>query len=71
MPVHGRTHPALPEDIRRAVEGPHHGWLRLRRFQQIVGYPSINVASRAINVSAPTLTAQIAKLVPRHAALNG
>jgi hypothetical protein len=62
MPSHGRTHPDLPQEIRRAVEGPPHGWLRLRRFQQIIGYPSINVASRAIKVSAATLTAQIAKL---------
>ncbi|MEU8265437.1 LysR family transcriptional regulator [Micromonospora sp. NPDC048999] len=62
MPSHSRTYPDLPDDIRRAVEGPHHGWLRLRRLQQIIGYPSINKAAQALNLHLATLVNQIAKL---------
>jgi hypothetical protein len=62
MPSHSRTYPDLPDDICRAVEGPRHGRLRLRRFQQIIAYPSLNVARRALGSNLATLTNQIAKL---------
>ncbi|WP_213453264.1 hypothetical protein [Rhizomonospora bruguierae] len=48
MPSHARTYPDMPDDIRRSVEGPRHGRLRLRRFQQIMGYPSLNKATQGL-----------------------
>jgi hypothetical protein len=38
-PSHMNVRPDLPEEIRRVVEGPHHGWLRLGCFQHIITYP--------------------------------
>jgi Bacterial regulatory helix-turn-helix protein, lysR family len=62
MPSHGRVHPGLPDEIRRVVEGPHHGWLRLRRFQQIIAYPSLNTAAKGLGTDLSTLTNQVARL---------
>jgi hypothetical protein len=52
----------LPPDIRRAIDGHLHGWLRLRRFQQATAYPSLTQAARHEGVHAATLVTQIRRL---------
>jgi hypothetical protein len=62
MPAHGQHHLDLPDTIRRVVEGPHHGWLRLRRFQQIIAYPSLNTAAKGLGTHLATLLGQVQRL---------
>lgn len=59
---HHRRHPQLPDDIRRAVEGRRHGWQRLRRFQQLVAYPNLSAAGRALGHHASNLNLQLQTL---------
>jgi DNA-binding transcriptional LysR family regulator len=54
-----RKLPHLPDDIRRAVEGKRHGWQRLRRFQQMMAYHSMNVAATALGSHASNLALQL------------
>ena len=56
------VYPDLPDEIRRVVEGPHHGWLRLRRFQQIITYPSLNTAAKGLGTHLTTLLNQVQRL---------
>jgi len=56
------NHPDLPRDIRRAVEGQRTGWQRLRRFQQMVAYPSMNSAAQALDLHTQNLNLQIQRL---------
>jgi len=56
------NHPQLPRDIRRAVEGQRTGWQRLRRFQQMMTYPSMNSAAQALGLHTQNLTLQIQRL---------
>jgi hypothetical protein len=44
------THPELPRDIRRAVEGQRNGWQRLGRFQQMMAYPNMISAAQALGL---------------------
>jgi hypothetical protein len=60
--VHTRTHPDLPADIRRAVEGKRHGWQRLRRFQQLAAHSSVNSAAHALNLHTSNLLLQLDRL---------
>jgi hypothetical protein len=64
---HGHTvtylhHPALPADIRRAVEGQRTGWQRLHRFQQMTTYPSMNSAAQALGLHTQNLNLQLQRL---------
>ncbi|MEV0811502.1 LysR family transcriptional regulator [Micromonospora sp. NPDC050200] len=59
---HTRQHPDLPADIRRAVEGKRHGWLRLRRFQQLVAFTSINNAATHLGIHISALLLQLQRL---------
>jgi DNA-binding transcriptional LysR family regulator len=52
----------FPLDIRRAVEGVRHGWLRLRRFQQAMAHPSLNTAAAHLSVHNSVLVLQIQRL---------
>jgi hypothetical protein len=61
-PAHSRTYPDLPTDVRLAVEGQQYGWLRLRRFQQLVAYPTLDIARQALGTHVGTLSSQIARL---------
>jgi Bacterial regulatory helix-turn-helix protein, lysR family len=60
--VHSRTHPDLPDDIRNAAEGKRHGWQRLRRFQQIAAYPSVNTAATMLGLFHQNLFLQLDRL---------
>jgi hypothetical protein len=53
---------SIPSDIRRAVEGQLHGWQRLRRFQQVIAYPSLNIAAAHIDAHPSTLISQFHRL---------
>jgi len=57
-----QRYPHLPSDIRRAVERTRHGWQRLRRFQQITAYPSINAAATALGLFQQNLFLQLDRL---------
>lgn len=57
-----QQHPGLPADIRRAVENTRHGWQRLRRFQQVTAYPSINAAATALGLFQQNLFLQLDRL---------
>lgn len=54
--------PAIAPDIRSAVEGQLRGWQRLRRFQQVMGYPSLTSAGKDIDVHPGTLVHQLHRL---------
>jgi hypothetical protein len=51
-----------PRDVRAAVEGQLHGWLRLQRFQQASRYPSVGAAARDLGLSPGVLVTQIHRL---------
>jgi DNA-binding transcriptional LysR family regulator len=52
----------FPLDIRRAVEGVRHGWLRLHRFQQAMAHPSLNTAAGHLDIHPSALINQIHRL---------
>lgn len=54
--------PTLPQDIRRAVEGQLHGWQRLRRFKQVMAFPSMNAAAAQIDADLSALILQFNRL---------
>ncbi len=68
MGVHSR--PALtakldesvPLDIRSAVEGTLHGWLRLRRFQICMAFPTATTAATYLGVTQSVLALQLDQL---------
>jgi TniQ/Bacterial regulatory helix-turn-helix protein, lysR family len=60
--VSNLRHPNLPRDIRLAVEGQRGGWQRLRRFQQMMAYPSMNTAAAALSLHTQNLNLQIQRL---------
>ncbi|MEW2167142.1 LysR family transcriptional regulator [Streptomyces sp. NPDC007084] len=68
MGVHSR--PALttkidksvPLDIRTAVEGTLHGWLRLRRFQICMAFPTARTAATYLGVAQSVLALQLDQL---------
>jgi hypothetical protein len=57
-----RRHPGLPADVRRVVEGRRAGWQRLRRFEQVTGYHSMNTAAAALGHHMQNLNLQIRRL---------
>lgn len=66
--VHGRRalieklDESLPHDIRTAVEATLHGWLRLRRFQIHMAFPSLTTSAAYIGVPPGALTSQFNQL---------
>jgi hypothetical protein len=54
--------PNIPRDIRRAVEGGLWGWQRLRRFQQAMGFPTIEEATDHLGVHQAALVRQLQRL---------
>ncbi|MGW6880246.1 LysR family transcriptional regulator [Streptomyces goshikiensis] len=57
-----RLDKSVPADIRAAVEGTFHGWLRLRRFQIHMAFPSLRATAAYLETSPATLTKQIKQL---------
>jgi hypothetical protein len=51
-----------PRDVRAAVDGQLHGWLRLHRFEQASRYPSLGDAARVLGVHLGVLVKQIQRL---------
>lgn len=66
--VHSRTimtakiDTSLPRNIRAAVEGTLHGWLRLHRFQIAMRFPSLDSAAHHLNVERNALVTQFRRL---------
>lgn len=60
--VIARLDESLLRDIRAAVEGTFHGWLRLRRFQIHMAFPSLASTAAYLGTSPSSLTKQIKKL---------
>lgn len=52
----------LPRDIRAAVEGTLHGWLRFHRFQIAMRFPSLDSAARYLKVEPNALVTQFQRL---------
>ncbi|MER7911312.1 TniQ family protein [Streptomyces sp. NPDC096068] len=53
---------SVPPDIRAAVEGTLHGWLRLRRFQISMTFPTISSAAQHLGLVSSALTTQFHQL---------
>jgi len=53
---------SIPADVRRAVEGQLHGWQRLRRFEQVMAYTSLNTAGPHIGAHLSALISQLRRL---------
>ncbi|MET9683335.1 TniQ family protein [Streptomyces coeruleorubidus] len=66
--VHSRTimtakiDTSLPRDVRSAVEGTLHGWLRLHRFQIAMHFPSLDSAARHLMTEPNALVTQFQRL---------
>ncbi|WP_329620117.1 TniQ family protein [Streptomyces sp. NBC_01255] len=65
--VHSRTvmtkiDTSLPRDVRSAVEGTLHGWLRLHRFQIAMRFPSLDSAARHLKTEPNALVTQFRRL---------
>ncbi len=65
--VHSRTvmtkiDTSLPRDIRSAVEGTLHGWLRLHRFQIAMRFPSLDSAAHYLKAEPNALVTQFQRL---------
>ncbi len=54
--------PSIPRDIRRAVEGGLWGWQRLHRFQQAMGFPTIEAAADHLGAHQSALVKQLQRL---------
>ncbi|WEB39165.1 LysR family transcriptional regulator [Streptomyces yunnanensis] len=53
---------SVPADIRAAVEGTLHGWLRLRRFQINMVFPTLTAAAQHLDVMPSALASQFHQL---------
>lgn len=53
---------SLPRDVRAAVEGTLHGWLRLHRFQIAMAFPNLTTAGRYLQAHRTALTTQFQQL---------
>ncbi|MFJ5050366.1 TniQ family protein [Streptomyces sp. NPDC088719] len=66
--VHSRTvmtakiDTSLPRDVRSAVEGTLHGWLRLHRFQIAMRFPSLDSAAHHLRAEPNALVTQFQRL---------
>jgi DNA-binding MarR family transcriptional regulator len=52
----------VPADIRAAVEGALHGWLRLHRFQIAMMFPSLNTAAEYLGAEPAALVSEFHRL---------
>ncbi|MFC1442813.1 TniQ family protein [Streptacidiphilus sp. N1-10] len=53
---------SIPRDVRKAVEGTLGGWLRLRRFQIAMKFPSLTTAADYLGVHGSALVTQCQRL---------
>lgn len=53
---------SIPRDIRAAVQGTLHGWLRLHRFHIAMAFPNLTTASAYLGAEQTALTAQFQRL---------
>ncbi|MEU7413781.1 TniQ family protein [Streptomyces sp. NPDC042638] len=53
---------SVPADIRQATEGNLYGWLRLRRFQILMAFPTLTTAASYLEVRPSRLTGQFNRL---------
>ncbi|MFC8869380.1 LysR family transcriptional regulator [Streptomyces sp. NPDC057148] len=65
--VHSRTimtkiDTSLPRDVRSAVEGTLHGWLRLHRFRIAMRFPSLDSAASHLKTEPNALVTQFQRL---------
>ncbi|GLW19738.1 hypothetical protein Stsp01_64810 [Streptomyces sp. NBRC 13847] len=66
--VHSRTvmiaklDTSIPRDIRAAVEGTLHGWLRLHRFHITMSFPNLTTAGAYLGAEQRALTTQFQRL---------
>ncbi|MDQ1016910.1 TniQ family protein [Streptomyces afghaniensis] len=66
--VHSRTvmtatlDTTIPRELRTAVEGSLHGWLRLHRFQIAIAFPSLETAADYLNTHQGSLVHQFQRL---------
>ncbi|WP_103529211.1 TniQ family protein [Streptomyces sp. SM12] len=66
--VHSRTimtatlDRTVPRDIRAAVEGTLHGWLRLHRFEIAMAFPTLDTAAGYLQVHQSALVTQFQRL---------
>ncbi|MFL4492407.1 TniQ family protein [Streptomyces sp. VTCC 41912] len=66
--VHSRTvmvaklATSIPRDIRAAVEGTLHGWLRLHRFHIAMAFPNLTTAGDYLGAMQTALTTQFQRL---------
>ncbi|MDV6245345.1 TniQ family protein [Rhodococcus opacus] len=56
----------LPPNIRAAVEGTLHGWIRLHRFRITMAFPSLGTAAGYLGIKSNSLLHQL-RLLERHA----
>ncbi|MET7911784.1 LysR family transcriptional regulator [Streptomyces avermitilis] len=52
----------VSRDIRAALEGTAHGWVRLRRFQIHIAFPSLTASSAYLGVAESSLSRQLRQL---------
>ena len=53
---------SIPRDVRAAVEGTLHGWLRLHRFQIAMAFPNLTTAGTYLKAHRTALTTQFQQL---------
>ncbi|MGG2463746.1 hypothetical protein ACO0M4_28785 [Streptomyces sp. RGM 3693] len=53
---------SIPRDIRAAVEGTLHGWLRLHRFHIAMAFPNLTTAGTYLGAMQTALTTQFQRL---------
>ena len=59
------TYDHLPPNIRAAVEGTLHGWIRLHRFRITMAFPSLGTAADYLGIKSNSLVHQL-RLLERH-----
>ncbi|MEU6118260.1 TniQ family protein [Streptomyces sp. NPDC047117] len=60
--MHAKLDESVPRDIRAAVEGTLHGWLRLRRFQVHMAFPTLSAAADYCDLTPGALAMQLGQL---------
>ncbi|MFF1717491.1 LysR family transcriptional regulator [Streptomyces sp. NPDC058268] len=60
--LHAKLDESLPRDIRAAAEGTLHGWLRLRRFQINMAFPTLTAAAKHLDLVPSALASQFLQL---------
>jgi TniQ/Transcriptional regulator PadR-like family len=60
--INRKLNESVPPDIRAAVEGTLHGWLRLRRFQIHMAFPTLQATADYLRFAPGGLTMQFNRL---------